>query len=62
MKILRRTSKHRFYFGSTSLLVGDLNEIIDSTKKMGGKEICRKRLFLKDFLDAIGGIDLGFTS
>lgn len=38
----------------------DLNEIVDSTKKWGGREIWRKKLFLKDFLDATSGINLRF--
>lgn len=42
------------------LLLEDLNEVLQSTKNQGGKEVWRKRLFPKEFMQAIGGIDLGF--
>ncbi|KAF3455069.1 hypothetical protein FNV43_RR05517 [Rhamnella rubrinervis] len=43
------------------LLFGDLNEIMDSTEKRGGRNIWGRKLFLKQFLLEVGGIDLGFT-
>ena len=43
------------------LLFGDLNEIVDQSEKFGGRKVYGKRLFLKQFLQEVGGVDLGFT-
>lgn len=40
------------------LLVGDLNEVIDDSKKQGGMVEWRKHLFLKNMLHDSGEIDL----
>lgn len=42
------------------VVIGDLNEFIYADKKLGGKSIWRKWLFLKQFIENFGGIDLGF--
>lgn len=39
------------------LVFGDLNEITVAGEKMGGREIWRKHLFLKEFMHNLGGID-----
>lgn len=43
------------------MVLGDLNEIIFETKKFGEREIWRKKLFLREFMQNLGGIDLGFN-
>lgn len=43
------------------LLFGDLNEIITADDKLGGRDIWKKRLFLKEFLIDTDGTNLGFT-
>lgn len=43
------------------ILIGDLNEIVDNSEKLGGRDIQGKRLFLKDFMQEVGAVDLGFT-
>lgn len=42
------------------LLIGDLNEVLDSSEKFGGRSIVGKQLFLKDFLFCVAGVDIGF--
>lgn len=42
------------------LVTGDLNEIIDDSERFGGWPLHGKKLFLKEFMYHIGGIDLGF--
>lgn len=42
------------------MLVGDLNEIVDESKKFGGRPILGKRLFLNNLIKNLVGIDLGF--
>lgn len=37
------------------LIFSDLNEIVDQSEKLGGREIHMKRLFVKDFLKDTGG-------
>lgn len=41
------------------LIIGDIKEITDETKKFGGGDIWKMPLFLKTFLTKIGEIDLG---
>ena len=43
------------------LLFGDLNEVTSETEKFGGRSIWKRRLFLKNFLQEVNGIDLGFS-
>lgn len=43
------------------VLLGDLNEILDLSEKLGGKDIRGQTLFLKRFLQETGTIDLGFV-
>lgn len=42
------------------VLIRDLNEFISVDEKQGGRSIWRKCLFLKQFIENTGGIDLGF--
>ena len=44
------------------LLFGDLNEITEQSEKLGGRSIHGKRLFLKLFIQEVGGADLGFAN
>lgn len=43
------------------MLFGDLNKIVNSFEKLGGRDIWNIRLFLKIFMQELGAIDLGFT-
>lgn len=43
------------------MILGDLNEIEDSIEKQGGHPFWKKRLFMKPFLNCVGGVDLGFV-
>lgn len=38
-------------FVGPSLLIGDLNEVVDYSEKLGGRPIWKKQLFLKSFLN-----------
>lgn len=38
--------------------MGDLNEVIDDSEKLGGRAVWRKHLYLKNFFLDSGGIDL----
>uniref|UniRef100_A0A803PRV9 Reverse transcriptase domain-containing protein n=1 Tax=Cannabis sativa TaxID=3483 RepID=A0A803PRV9_CANSA len=43
------------------VVLGDLNVILEGSEKVGGREFhSREGAFLRDFLDEIGGVDLGF--
>lgn len=42
------------------LLFCDLNEIVDNSERLGGKELPRKRLFLMEFLQTTRAFDLSF--
>lgn len=42
-------------------MVKDLNEVVYASEKFSGKGIWKKWLFFKDFLQNVGGIDLGFS-
>lgn len=42
------------------ILFGDLNEVIDSSEKFGGRPIWRRRLHLKNFMQEVDGCDLEF--
>lgn len=41
------------------MLIGDLNEILLGSKKLGGRDIWRKKKYMKDFMQNLGGIDIG---
>lgn len=41
------------------IIVRDLNKVLDDSKKLGGRDLRVKRLFLKDFLQNTGALDLG---
>lgn len=41
------------------LVFGDLNEIVDNSKRFWGKELSGRRLFLKEFIQLTRAIDLG---
>ncbi|XP_060674875.1 uncharacterized protein LOC132804484 [Ziziphus jujuba] len=43
------------------LICGDRNEVVDVSEKQGGRGIWKRRLFLKEFMENVGGIDLGFN-
>lgn len=43
------------------LLFGDLNKIVSSLEKLGGRDIWRRKLYLKVFMQELGAIDLGFS-
>ena len=43
------------------LLFGDLNEIVDQSEKFRERKIYGKRLFLKQFIQEVSGVGLGFT-
>lgn len=43
------------------VVIGDLNEIVTANENRGGRNIWKNRLFLKQFMDNIGVIDLGFS-
>lgn len=43
------------------LLKGDLNEILKGTEKLGGRTLWKKWLFLQEFMDTVGAMDLGFS-
>lgn len=43
------------------MMFGDLNEIIDETERFGGRNLIGKRLFLKEFMQQVGAVDLGFN-
>lgn len=42
------------------MVIRDLNEFISADKKLGGRSIWRRILYLKKFIENVGGIDLGF--
>lgn len=37
-----------------------MNEVVDEEEKLGGREIWRRKLFLKEFIQGVGAVDLGF--
>lgn len=43
------------------ILMGDLNEVINGTEKMGGQPIWRNKLYLKNFIDDLGAVDMGYS-
>lgn len=43
------------------IMFRDLNEIIDESERFGGRNLARKRLFLKGFMQQVGAIDLSFN-
>lgn len=43
------------------VVIGDLNEYVSTEEKWGGRNIWKKKLYLKQFIDNVGGIDLGFV-
>lgn len=42
------------------MMIGDFNKIVSKSEKFGGREIWRKRLFFREFLQNLGAIDLCF--
>lgn len=60
-RVLGGLGRKGFGFENPWMVCGDLNEIVLAGEKVRGKEIWKKRLFLKDFLVNTGGIDLGFN-
>lgn len=42
------------------LIIGDLNEVVSQEEKWGGRSVWRKQLYLKEFINMVGGVDLGF--
>lgn len=43
------------------MLFGGLNEITDSSEKFGGRQIWKRKLYLKQFIQEVAKIDLGFV-
>lgn len=43
------------------MVLGYLNEFVSADEKNGGKRIWKRKLFMKQFIENVGGIDLGFT-
>lgn len=43
-------------------VIGDINEILYAEENEGGKHVQIQKSYLKDFLDASGGMDLGASS
>lgn len=43
------------------MLVRDLNEITKPSEKLGGRVIWKSYIFLKDFMQSVRGIDIGFS-
>lgn len=43
------------------MMLGDLNEIIKAKEKFDGRSILRKKLYLKEFMQDVGGIDIRFS-
>lgn len=43
------------------VLMGDLNEVVEESEKMGGRAIWKRRLFFKPCIQALGAVDLGFV-
>lgn len=43
------------------MVFGDMNETIDESERFGERTLTGKRLFLKDFIQQVGAIDLGFS-
>ena len=43
------------------ILFGDLNEVVTESEKWGGRSIWNRQLFLKKFIQQVGGIDLGYS-
>lgn len=41
--------------------MGDLNEVVEECEKSGGRAIWRRKLYLKNCIQALGAVDLGFT-
>lgn len=41
------------------MMLGDLNELIDKMEKFGGRTIWKRELFLRDFIQNVGAVDLG---
>lgn len=41
-------------------MIGDLNEVVTEEEKWGGRNIWKKRLYLKEFVNNLGALDLGF--
>lgn len=42
-------------------LIGNLNEVVHNKEKIGDRDIWNKRFFLKDFIEEVVAIDLGFS-
>lgn len=43
------------------LMFRDLNEIVDDSESLGGRALKGKQLFLKEFIQQTGALDLGFV-
>lgn len=42
------------------LLLGDLNEVVEEAEKFGGRPIWSRKLYLQEFIQNVGAIDLGY--
>lgn len=38
-----------------------MNQVTGNKEKFGGRNVWRKNLYLKEFLRAVGGVDMGFV-
>ncbi|KAF3442021.1 hypothetical protein FNV43_RR15937 [Rhamnella rubrinervis] len=54
---LEQTINH---FEDPWIIFGDLNEVTSEYEKWGGMSIWKKTLYLKEFMQQTGGLDLGF--
>lgn len=43
------------------VVMGDLNEVIGCYEKFVGRPVENQRLFLKEFMQNVGAVDLGFS-